>query len=66
MVMKKNYTLSFDPSVIEDVDRVRGLIPRSAWIEDILRRVIRVVEKTGTESIGYTIVVEALKNPKED
>ena len=36
--MKKKFTITIDPKVIEQIDEQRGLIPRSPYIEDCLKR----------------------------
>ena len=39
-------TLSIDEDVLEEFDKIRGLIPRSAYINDMLRK---EVEKKQTD-----------------
>ena len=39
MITKKKVMISLDKEVLRKVDMVRGLVPRSAWIEDKLKKV---------------------------
>ncbi len=37
---KKAFAFRFDPVLIGRVDRVRGLVPRTAWLEDVIRKAL--------------------------
>jgi hypothetical protein len=39
---KENTHLTLDVEVINRIDRIRGLIPRSTYINDVLKRIIPV------------------------
>lgn len=39
--MKKKISISIDGDLLEEMDRKRGMIPRSAYMGDILKRMIK-------------------------
>lgn len=44
--MKRRYGMSFDTELIDQVDHQRGLVPRTAWIEDAIReKIVRGVRE---------------------
>lgn len=38
--MKKRFSVTIDEKLVEKIDKERGLVPRSAYIEKMLRDVI--------------------------
>ena len=38
--MKKRFSVTIDEELVEKIDKERGLVPRSAYIEKILRDAI--------------------------
>lgn len=40
---KKDYCITLDVEVVAEVDKVRGLVNRSTWINDLLRRDLRIL-----------------------
>ena len=39
--MKRPVSITLEEEVLEEIDTQRGLIPRSAWIEDLLKRAMQ-------------------------
>ncbi|MEE9174522.1 MAG: hypothetical protein V3U30_06055 [Thermoplasmata archaeon] len=39
--MKKPVSITLEEEILERIDTQRGIIPRSAWIEDLLKQAMR-------------------------
>jgi len=50
--MKKNIGVSLSPEVMEILDSRRGLVPRSAYIEMILRKDLNIPLLAHSEGLG--------------
>jgi hypothetical protein len=46
---RKTYAFTFDPEIIGEIDRYRGYIPRSRYVEEILKEAL----KDGNRSKSY-------------
>ena len=42
-LVKKEYLLNLDVEMVEVLDKTRGLASRSAWVNDLLRRELRIM-----------------------
>ena len=62
MITKKKVMISIDKKLLKKVDVVRGIVTRSAWIEDKLRR---AVEEERVPTTVYGLVEVEAENPEK-
>jgi metal-responsive CopG/Arc/MetJ family transcriptional regulator len=43
-IMKQKVSLTLDEEIIKEIDKKRGLIPRSTFVEQLLKKVLEVVK----------------------